>query len=66
MKDFERFGTIASVSDTLDECMSDLIVQADILEEEGYEEFGEKVREIAGQLDDLSHEIYQRNKKDNH
>lgn len=66
MSDWERFTTINSVTEAFDRCMDDMIGQADTLEEEGYEEFGERAREIACQIDDLSHDVYQQNKKDNH
>lgn len=65
MKNRERYDQVQSVVDKFHDVIGDLIGMAEVLEIEDYESLAERARYVVGQIEQLSHDIFQKNLKDN-
>lgn len=65
MKNRERYDQVQSVVDKFHDVMGDLIGTAEELESEGYPHLAERARYIVGQVEQLSHDVFQKNLNDN-
>lgn len=65
MKNRERYDQVQSVVDKFQDVMGDLVGMAEVLEIEDYESLAERARYVVGQIEQLSHDIFQKNLKDN-
>lgn len=65
MKNRERYNQVQSIVDKFHDVMDDLIGAAEELEIECYPHLAERARYSAGQVEQLSHDVFQLNLKDN-
>lgn len=65
MKNRERYDQVQNVVDTFHAVMEDLLGAAEVLEIEDCKELAERARYLVGQVEQLSHDVFQKNLKDN-
>ena len=65
MKDRERYRDVDKIVTGLQTSTEDMIGEANNLECEGYDTLAAQAREIAGLIENLAHDLFQANLKDN-
>lgn len=65
MKNRERYDNLNEVIEKLDSTVEETVALAELLEIEDYKVLGDRAREIAGEVENLRHDIFQRNITDN-
>ena len=65
MKDRERYRDVDKIVTNLQDSTEDMISEANNLECEGYDALAAQAREIAGMIENLAHDLFQVNLKDN-
>lgn len=65
MKNRERYDQVQSVVDKFHDVMNDLFGAAEVLEIEDYPHLAERARYSVGQVEQLAHDVFQKNLNDN-